>query len=342
MRTFIILLAVALAACSAPTTLHRPPGAGKIIIDEDPGELNDDALATAMLLDSSQVEVLGITTVGGNTWPEEGAAYALRLLELLGRTDIPVIRGATADPRIRPDGKDYRSLPYAGALARPRPLGYRNLSETPRLGYPTTEPSDATASEFIADQVKSHPHQVTILALGPATNLARAIEDHPEIVALVKGVVFMGGAFDVPGSVTKDAEFNWWWDPRAAEIALDAPFREKTVIPLDACQELLYDKQIYERVVAAPAAPLSKPLRNLHGSIFAGDPAYNMPVWDTVAAAVFLRPDIVTDTSDRPVSAEPATGKAVRGASPAHVVSHVDPSRFWDIYVDRLAGGHTS
>ncbi|SEM62248.1 nucleoside hydrolase [Nonomuraea pusilla] len=340
MRTLIILLVVALSACSTPNPLRLPAGSGKVIIDEDPGELNDDALATAMLLGSAQVEVLGITTVGGNTWPEEGAAHALRLLELLGRTDVPVVQGATADPRDR--GVDPRTLPYSGALARPRPRDARRLDPAPRLGYAASEPMAVTPSEFIADQVKRHPGQVTILALGPATNLARAVEEHPEIVPLVKGVVFMGGAFDVPGNVTGDAEFNWWWDPRAAKVALDAPFKEKIVVPLDACQGLLYDKELHDRVVADAAAPLSKPLRDLHGPAFAADPGSTVPVWDTIAVAVFLQPGIVADAGDRPVSADARTGKAVGGTAVAHVPGEVDPDAFRDLYVSRLTAKRAS
>ncbi|NUP76065.1 MAG: hypothetical protein HOV96_00765, partial [Nonomuraea sp.] len=96
----VVVLAGA-SACSAGTPLAASPGTGKIIIDADMGQLNDDAHALFMLAAAERVELLGVTTVGGNTWPEEGAAYALRQLELIGRADVPVVAGATNVPARR-------------------------------------------------------------------------------------------------------------------------------------------------------------------------------------------------------------------------------------------------
>ncbi|GAA0825798.1 nucleoside hydrolase [Streptosporangium amethystogenes subsp. fukuiense] len=282
--------------------LDGPPGTGKIIIDADMGELNDDAQAMFLLAAAEGVEVLGVTTVGGNTWPEEGTAYALRQLELIGRTDIPVVTGETNVPAPRED--------YDGALDRPRPASHRALATPPHGGYATTRPAAGSASDFIADQVGRHPGEVTVFALGPATNLARAVREHPEMVPLVKEIVYLGAD-------TEGEEFNRWFDPEASRVVFAAPFKRELVVTLEAAQRLTLDGKTYERVVTGPESPVRKLFKEIQGPLFAGDPGHRAFVWDAVAAAAFLRPEIVSDTDGR-------------------TVLEVDPDRFWDLYVTRI------
>ncbi|MEV4382677.1 nucleoside hydrolase [Streptosporangium sp. NPDC049644] len=308
MRRKILVSLVALSmvcaatSCSRGVPLDGPPGTGKIIIDADMGELNDDAQAMFLLAAAEGVEVLGVTTVGGNTWPEEGTAYALRQLELIGRTDIPVVTGETNVPAPRED--------YDGALDRPRPASHRALATPPHGGYPTTRPTAGSASDFIADQVGRHPGEVTVFALGPATNLARAVREHPEMVPLVKEIVYLGAD-------TEGEEFNRWFDPEASRVVFAAPFKRELVVTLEAAQRLTLDGKTYERVVTGPESPVRKLFKEIQGPLFAGDPGHRAFVWDAVAAAAFLRPEIVSDTDGR-------------------TVLEVDPDRFWDLYVTRI------
>ncbi|MEU0477889.1 nucleoside hydrolase [Streptosporangium sp. NPDC006013] len=308
MRRKILVSLVALsmvcaaASCSRGVPLDGPPGTGKIIIDADMGELNDDAQAMFLLAAAEGVEVLGVTTVGGNTWPEEGTAYALRQLELIGRTGIPVVTGETNVPAPRND--------YDGALDRPRPASHRALATEPHGGYPTTRPAAGSASDFIADQVRRHPGEVTVFALGPATNLARAVREHPEMVPLVKEVVYLGAD-------TEGEEFNRWFDPEASRVAFAAPFRRRLVVTLEAAQRLTMDKETYERVVAGPETPVRRLFKELQGPLFTGDPGHRAFVWDAVAAVAFLSPEIVSNSDGR-------------------TVLEVDPDRFWDLYVTRI------
>ncbi|WP_197048711.1 nucleoside hydrolase [Streptosporangium roseum] len=308
MRRKVLVLLVVLsvmgvvASCTGGRRLDAPPGTGKVVIDADMGELNDDAQAMFLLAAAEGVEVLGVTTVGGNTWPEEGAAYALRQLELIGRTDIPVVTGATNVPAPRED--------YGGALDRPRPASHRALAVPPHGGYAAVEPAAGSASDFIAEQVKRHPGEVTVFALGPATNLARAVRAHPEMIPLVKEVVYLGDG-------AESAEFNRWFDPEASRIVFAAPFKRELVVPLEAAERLIMDGKTYERVVAGPQTPVRKLFEELQGPLFANDPEHRVPVWDAVAAAAFLRPEIVSD-ADGPT------------------VLDVDQDRFWDLYVARI------
>ena len=116
------------------------------------------------------------------------------------------------------------------------------------FGYPTTKPSDENAVDFIVRTVKAHPNEVTLLVIGPATNIALAIRKNPEIIPMVKAVVYMGGAIDVPANTTPSAEFNWWFDPEAAKISVRAPFREQWLIPHDVALRVLYTKAQYDRI----------------------------------------------------------------------------------------------
>ena len=219
------------------------------------GVLNDDAVALFMLLNSANVEVLGVTIVPGNSWMEHGTAAALRQLELIGRTDIPVFMGVreplmgSRQPWLEAEERLWGRSEYLGAYGRPRPESYLALDREPAIGYPTSKPSAEHAVDFIVRAVKAHPNQVTVFALGPATNLALAIRKNPEIVPLVKRVYYMGGAIDVPGNTTPAAEFNWWFDPESVRITLRAPFREQIIVPIDIAERVFYTKAEYDRIV---------------------------------------------------------------------------------------------
>jgi len=119
----------------------------RVIVDADMGVLNDDAVALFMLLNSPNVQVLGVTIVPGNTWAENGTAYALRQLELIGRSDVPVFMGVReplmGDRRQWLDAEErlWGRSEYLGAYARPRPESYLALEREPAIGYPTSKPA---------------------------------------------------------------------------------------------------------------------------------------------------------------------------------------------------------
>ena len=222
------------------------------------GVMNDDAVALFMLLNSPNVEVLGVTIVPGNSWVENGTAAALRQLELIGRTDVPVFMGVreplmgSRQPWLEAEERLWGHSEFLGAYGRPRPESYLALDREPVIGYPTTKPAAEHAVDFIVRAVKAHPNEVTLFLLGPATNVALAIRKNPEIIPLVKRVYYMGGAIDVPGNTTPAAEFNWWFDPESIRITLRAPFREQVVVPLDIAERVFYTKAEYDRIATAP------------------------------------------------------------------------------------------
>ncbi|MFC5033133.1 nucleoside hydrolase [Streptomyces sp. DSM 41987] len=338
---------------------RHPADRRKVILDADMGELNDDAVTMFMLAKHPSVDLLGVTVVSGNTWVEEGTADALRQLELIGRRDVPVVAGA-GEPlmpgrkvRLAAENALYGKAPWAGAFDSPRPPAYDRLPRPPYGGYPSTHPSTSAAADFIVNQVKRYPRQVTFLEVGPATNLALAVRTHPEIVPLVKEVIYMGGAFDKPGNITPAAEFNWWFDPESARIALRTPFPKQTIVPDDVCVKVRYTKAQYDAITAGAPTPVKTMFKDLQGPMFAADPRRSTFLWDALTAAVFLDPQVVKTSQSRYVDVDasfgPDYGRALGygldefsapanpvGTQRATLILDLDMRRFWDLYIGLL------
>ena len=171
----------------------------KVILDTDPGV--DDAIAILMALAWPELELVGITTVGGNVPLARGTRNALALLEYAGRQRVPVARGAARPCRGR--------FPYAYAFHGPGGLSRR-------LSQPRMHSVDIGAAEFMAAKLGGDPGQITLVALGPLTNLACLLKRHPGALDLAGSLVVMGGAADGSGNVKPHAEFNFYSDPVAA------------------------------------------------------------------------------------------------------------------------------
>ena len=215
----------------------------KIIIDQDAaGPAGTDQQAILLLIQSPQTEVLGITVVTGDQWLKAELAHTLRMLELIGRTDIPVVPGAEYPLVRRKEETElweqrYGSVAWVGAWT---PRFYHpadDLGDMPE-GKPTTKPSDEDAAHFLIRMVHKYPNEITIYAGGPMTNVALALSIDPEFAGLVKELVFMGASLNPqttdPEFVnTPRREFNLWFDPEAAHIMLSAPWRKIVCTPVD-------------------------------------------------------------------------------------------------------------
>ncbi len=335
----------------------------KVIFDTDFSMFSDDAYALAMLYNSGEVDILGTTVVPGNVWLEEGTAYLLRFLEIINVSNIPVVAGAK-EPLM---GSRYYVLDaeellwgnseYLGAYSRPEPASYINLgehSEPPYGGYSKNKPLNMGAVDFIGNEVYKNPGEITIFALGPCTNIALFVREYPNLVPLVKRIIYMGGAFDVPGNTTPAAEFNFWFDPEAAKICLRAPFKEQIIVPLDVCEKVLYTKNEYDRIVSGPQTELVGMFQNLHGPIFEENPDYKSFVWDSITAAIFLKPDIIKRMEERFVDVDdtygPNYGRSIaygnsrrrdvdneigmpKGVQKAEIVFEINEDEFWDLFI---------
>jgi inosine-uridine nucleoside N-ribohydrolase len=299
----LFVLVVASTGLGAGETARR-----KVIIDQDAfGGVNLQPLL--MILQAKDVEVLGITIESGDGWQKESVAHTLRLLELIGRTDVPVVPGATyplinSEEATRRWETIYGKVPYKGAwmdhwpdyntVNRPH---YHAADVVPPLeeGEPTTKPAPEIAAEFLVRQIRRFPGEVTIVALGPFTNIALAAKLDEGFAAGAKELLFMGGSFN-PSSRAVDEfslqfinrpreEFNSWWDPEAAKIMLHAPWRKITAVPTDATVGTKLTPALAKEA-GSTDSPVARYFKK-YGEV-------GFPMWDETAAAVWLDPTLVT------------------------------------------------
>jgi inosine-uridine nucleoside N-ribohydrolase len=350
MTTRPVALALAAAVAMAAGLAQA---ADKIIYDTDFNTMGDDGQAFVMLAQSlpeEKIALLGMTVVSGNQWLDQGVADALRAVERMGVAgEVQVYPGALHpllhDPATLELEQQLFGKGYAGAWRKPQP-GPDDLVAPPDGFASSARPAPTHAVDFIIDTVKANPREVTILAVGPLTNLALAFRKSPEIVPLVKRIVYMGGAIDVPGNVTPAAEFNWWFDPEAAWIVLRQPV-EHVIVPLDVTNTATFDKALYDRV-SASGTPVGEMFAATYKRRFDSDPNARGQVWDTLAAAYVLDPSIVTDMRELHVDIDtvfgPSYGRSLghyqsppQGVQKAKVIFRIDLDRFWAMYTDLLS-----
>ena len=299
-----------------------------IVIDCDPG--HDDAIALLLALASPELELLGVTTTYGNQTVEKTTANALRVLELVGRTDVPVAQGA-AEPLSRP-------LVVAAHVHGDSGL------DGPALPPPSTEPAQPPAVDWLAQTIGASEAPVTLVPTGPLTNIARYLETHGS--AGIEGIVLMGGAI-AEGNMTPAAEFNVWADPEAAQIVFDAAL-DVTMIGLDVTHKAVTGPEVQRRLREAGSigrfvAELIDFFTVYHRQTYGWEGA---PIHDAVAVAHVLRPGLV-ETKLRNVEVERVSelcrGRTVvdlwlRTERPpnAHVGVDLDGAAFFDLLVERI------
>ena len=274
----------------------------KIIIDQDEaGPAGTDLHSTLLLIQSPHTDVLGITVVTGDMWLKEEVAHTLRMLELIERTDIPVVPGAEY-PLAREkqetemwEGR-YGVVRWLGAWT---PRVYHPADQIPQMkeGNPKTKPLSEDAAHFLVRMVRQFPGQVTIYAGGPMTNLALAMAIAPEFPSLVKELVFMGASFspvtDDPEFVnTPQREFNLWFDPEAAHIVLRAKWKKIVCTPVDISVKTSMNQELLDRIRHSdtPAARYIGQYTVLHKNNY---------LWDELAAVAWLDPSIITKMETR-------------------------------------------
>ena len=194
----------------------------RVIIDTDPG--TDDAIALIAALNSPELDVLALTTVTGNASLQDATRNALGLLACLSRSDIPVYVGADI-PLI---GKFEFAENYHGPGGMTTPLP-----------EPESAPGYIPAERYICDAARDSGYDLTIIALGPLTNVALAIQNEPDIMKRVKDIFVMGGAVEVGGNVTPYAEFNIYDDPRAANVVFGSGI-PITLVGLNVCERVAF------------------------------------------------------------------------------------------------------
>lgn len=328
-------------------------GKRKIIIDQDAaGPAGTDQQSMMLLIQSPHVEVLGITVVTGDEWLKEEVAHTLRMLEILGRTDIPVVPGAEYPLVRRQDATElweqqYGSVPWVGAWTPRRYHPPDELGEMPE-GKPTTKPLDEDAAHFLVRMVRKYPHEITIYEGGPMTNLALAIALDPDFPSLVKELVFMGASLnpitDDPEFVnTPRHEFNLWFDPEASHVVLMAPWKRVVCTTVDISVKTRMTQESIDQIKTSnsPSAQYIARYARLHGK-------YNY-LWDELAAAAWIDPSIITTKEMKYLDIDLSRGagygdtlswsesdKPKISGPPVEVQVDLDTNKFYKMFVDLL------
>ena len=286
----------------------------RIIIDTDPGV--DDAIAILMALAASSVEVAGITVVGGNVSHARALRNARALLEFLGESDIPVHRGS--------------SRPLTGKFASARNF-HSGSGITRRLPKPTVALPPQGAVDFLADQLSANPGDITLVAIGPLTNLARLERQHPGALSLAQSLVIMGGAVDSPGNIMPQAEFNFYCDPLAAHEVM-ATGLPMTLVDLAACRQVAMSREMANSLKSRGLRGLLA-LQIIQNWFKADETRESMLFYDQIAMAATICPDVMTTrqvTLDVAVEGpEAGVSRVTAAGGPLALADEVDVARLF-------------
>jgi purine nucleosidase len=324
----------------------------KVIIDQDaagPGGTDMQAILT--LIQSPETDVLGITVLTGDAWRDEEVAHTLRLLEIIGRTDIPVVPGATfplanSKEFIAHWETLYGKIIYQGAWNHGHPVhGPYEIPPMPE-GSPSTKPFDEDAAHFMVRMVHQYPHQVTIYAAGPMTDLALALALDPHFAELSKELVLMAGSInpqtdDPEFKYSPAREFNFWMDPEASHRVLHAHWPRIVCTTVDISVKTRMNQDLISRIRAGKSAAAQ----------YTAKYAQTNFLWDELAAAAWLDPSIITkwtklyvDVSTDPGPSYGNTLVWAPGNQPdmgerlVEVEDDLDREKFYTLFSDLLAG----
>jgi purine nucleosidase len=345
-----------LATCGCAGLWAQTPR--MVLIDQDgggPGGSNQ--MSMMVLLQSPEAKVLGITMVSGDAWEPEEVAHTLRMLELIHRTDVPVVPGAVF-PLVRTEQESMAargldgSFPWYGAwgdlAAKTSREPHHGAFVIPPLqeGEPSTKPLNEDAAHFLIRQVRAHPHEVTIYAAGPLTNIALAVSIDPEFAGLTKGIVIMGGSLapktDDPEFATSPRhEFNFWFDPEAAHVVLRAAWPRIDLTTVDISIKTRFTQEMMKEI-GRSSSPTAQYIAKYTDEFYY--------LWDELAAAAWLDPKIITREKMLYVDVDLARGPSYgdtltydatnrppdRPLQLVHVQEDLDTQRFYRKFVELM------
>ena len=330
----------------------------KVIVDQDArGPATTDMQSILIFLQSDKFDVLGITTVSGDQWVKEETRRTLRLLEIAGRSDVPVIEGAEFPLLNSKEESErwealYGKIRYKGCWSdfSNRPAGtppafreaYHEPDVVPPLveGEPHIKALEETAAHFIVRTVHQYPGEVVIWAGGPLTNIALALRLDPQVATLAKSLVLMGSGMyaDNAGinSIDGRREFNWWFDPEAVRIALRSPWKSVTITPVDVSVKTKVNPEV-RAAIAKADTPVARYLTQYAVESF---------MWDELSAAAMIDPSIITAQKELYVDIDidhgPSYGETIFWSTgtelppyerKATVQFDVDTKKLYDLYI---------
>jgi inosine-uridine nucleoside N-ribohydrolase len=272
-------------------------GKRKVIIDQDcAGPGGTDMQAVLSLINSPDTDVLGITVLTGDAWRDEEVQHTLRLLEIIGRTDIPILPGA-AFPLV--NSKEYIAkwetlygkVVYQGAWNFAKGYAVHGPYDIPPMpeGAPKMKASSEDAAHFMVRTVRQFPHEVTIYAAGPMTDLALAVALDPHFPEFTKELIVMGGSInptteDPEFNLSPRREFNFWMDPEASRAVLHAHWPRLVLTTVDISVKTRMEKSLIEQVSKSTTP----------GAQYVAKYAEANYLWDELAAVAWLDPTIIT------------------------------------------------
>ena len=333
----------------------------KVILDCDMGYLGDDAYCMYILTQADAagwIDLLGVTSVGGNEICAVGVNAILNQLEAVGRTDIPVYIGT--DVPIMGFRDLTEDQPVTGGFQWTG--GYRQLGDyvSPQSyhdlgnlydeswGYSETEAqTDMNAAEFMIQQVHENPSEVTIFAIGACTNVALACMMDPTFAENTAGIIYMGGAIDVPGNANAMGEFNWFYDPESVQICLNNDFPYQVVVPHDIASKVILAKDVFDMMKEKNNTPITQLFLDRLYSQYEENPTKSGYCWDAITAAIFLCPDLITETENRDLAVDCnrssysyanavtwSTGEGPYSSKNVQIVFNIDRDAFWTFVTD--------
>ena len=347
-RTLVLVLLFA-ALFSLP--LHAQTKR-KVIIDQDcAGPGGTDMQAILALINSPETDVLGITVLTGDAWRDEEVQHTLRLLEIIGRTDIPVLPGAVfplvnSKEYIAKWETFYGKIIYQGAWNFARGHAVHGPYEIPPMpeGNPTTKASTEDAAHFMVRMVHQYPREVTIYAAGPMTDLALAIALDPHFPELTKELIVMGGSMnpqadDPEFNLSPRREFNFWMDPEASHAVLHARWPRFVLTTVDISVKTRMEKSLIEQV-AKSSTPAAQYVAKYAKANY---------LWDELAAVAWLDPSLIPKWQKLYIDVEVDHGASYGDTlawTPGHqpgmgealvdVQKDLDKEKFYKEYVDLL------
>jgi inosine-uridine nucleoside N-ribohydrolase len=317
----------------------------KVFIDQDTsGPAGTDSMSIALLLQAPNVEVVGIGVVAGDAWLDQAVYHTLKMVELTGKTDVPVAAGSEV-PLLNNQEMMYRREALWGEKAGDGWHGNWGDEVPPRdqipmePGGPTKlKPVDKTAAELLIEMARKYPGELVLHTAGPLTNVALAIRLAPDIVDKIKAVYTMGGHIHV------NQRFNFWWDAEAAHIFMRTPWKEKHLTPIDVCHKTHMTDEIVQAIASA-GTPLANYMRD---SYLGGLQGYSY-MWDELAAAAIIDPEIITATEQLRLDVDylpgPSYGKTVWTSDRIEpwfapdtwtVQTDIDVERFEKLFIDLM------
>jgi len=310
----------------------------KVILDVDTG--TDDAVAIMFAALHPDLDLIGVTTVTGNLPIEYTTDNTLRVLDWIGRPDVPVYRGLS-----QPIARRGRLAEIHAARDSPQD-GHGNS-----LPIPPTElaQQQVGAVEYLVETLRSTTEQLTLVAVGPLSNIATALAIVPSLVEAVEELVVMGGNHAI-GNVTASAEFNIWVDPEAANVVLSAGFEHLTLVPLDATYQALFTRgncAELERLGTPAGVAAARFIGRRLDAEARTTTATATPVHDVMCPAYIVRPEVIITRHLHVVvdTASPLTvGRTVMDLRPdttvvpnAHVALQADGAALLDLLMETFA-----